>query len=345
MLVKSLALIVMILALAVPDAWAAKTEPKTEPKPAAPAAEDAPIALGGAIKAEPGEFEPPPLSVKDFKKIPILQNFLQGGAELYYLGQRSTMEGFLIYKDGKVHVLYLTPDQRHVIFGGMYTAEGENASAQQITEASGKNTQLRGLLIASGEQMRELEKSGLDVGAAAASPGAGILPNEGKPATDNLPGGTSLSPGERLLNDFISAPGVVLGQAGKPLILMLVDPHCPHCKATWKELYEPVTKGQVRVKLLPIGAEGSDNEKHAARLLKVADPLNAWNKFVSGDKASLQGDISDTELSAIKANMAMALNWKIQATPYIVYRAADSRVKVVQGRPEKVATILSDLKQ
>ncbi len=303
---------------------------------AAAAAASEPVKVGGAIKADPNAAKEAQANTVDLRKIPLIQNLLINGTEVYYLGVRSGMHGFLLYKDGQVQVMYLPPDQQAVIFGSMYTIDGANVTTQQISNAGNENAQLKALLTASAEQQKELER------------------NMRVPFTQDkvieekqkaLPGGSvSLTPGERLFADFIGAAGVVVGQEGKPLVLMLVDPHCQFCKATWNELYEPLTKGQLRVKLIPIGAEGSENEKYAAKFLRSSDPLNTWNKFVGGDKSVLAGDPPASDLTVVRATMAMVLNWKIQATPYIVYRGADGRVKVVQGKPDKVAAILNDLK-
>lgn len=304
---------------------------------AKPASE--PLKLGGAIKPDPSAKPAPAeqIDTVDLRKIPLLQNLLQGGSELYYVGVRSNMHGFVLYKDGQMQMVYLTPDRENLVFGGMYSVDGANISAQQVNNASAENAQLKALLTASAEQQRDLER-------ATGMSSARDQVTEARKTVLPAGGGVALSPGERLLNDFIGAAGVVMGPEGKPLILMLVDPQCQFCKATWNELYEPLTKGLIRIKLIPIGPEGSDNEKQAAKFLRVNNPIQAWHKFVGGDKAVLSGDVTSTDLNAVRNNMAMVLNWKIQATPYIAYRGADGKVKVVQGKPEKVANILADLK-
>lgn len=272
----------------------------------------------------------------DLRRIPIIQNFLQNGAEIYYIGDYPPLHGFLMYKDGRVQVVYLLPNLKAVIFGGIYATDGTNISSQQITEASQQNTQLKGLMTAAVEQQKELERGGIYANASDA-----MLESK----KNILPGGSaSLAPGERILNDFITAAGIVVGKEGQPLISMLVDPQCPHCKETWSELKDHVASGAVRVKIVPIGAEGSESERQAAKFLRVKDPLNAWNKLVGGDKSVVEGTPGAAEIAAIRANMQVALNWKIQTTPYIVYRASDSKVKVVQGKPDKIGNILSDLK-
>lgn len=316
----------------------AATAPATPSQPPAPAGQS-PLKAGEAIQSIPTVASPNGQAAEttiDLRRIPIIQNFVQNGAEIYYIGEYRPLHGFLMYKEGRVQVVYLLPDMQAVIFGGIYGAGGTDITANQITEASQQNAQLKGLISAAVEQQKELERSGVYNNAA---------DPELEAKKNILPGGSaSLAPGDRILNDFITAAGVVVGEAGKPLILMLVDPQCPHCKETWSELKEPVAKGNVRVKLVPIGAEGSENEKQAAKLLRIKEPLQVWNKFVAGDKAALSGDPGAAELAAVRANMQMAINWKIQATPYIVYRGADGKVKIVQGKPDKIASVLNDVK-
>ena len=327
---RFIGLIVVLSLLLLSTALRAAESPKTPTEP---------LKLGGAIKADPKSAPLPtePVDAIDLRKIPLLQNLLQSGSELYYVGEKSGMHGFVLYKDGQMQMVYLTPDRAGLVFGGMYSVDGANISTQQVNNASAENAQLKALLTASAEQQRDLERA---TGMASARDSV----NDSKKTILPAGGGVTLSPGERLLNDFIAAAGVVMGPEGKPLVLMLVDPQCQFCKATWTELYEPLTKGQIRIKLIPIGPEGSENEKQAAKFLRVANPMQAWNKFVGGDKTALSGEASSADINAVRNNMTMVLNWKIQATPYIAYRGSDGKVKVVQGKPEKVASILSDVR-
>ena len=124
---------------------------------------------------------------------------------------------------------------------------------------------------------------------------------------------------------------------------MVMDPRCPHCQATWNAFRNVVMKGSLHIRMIPIAAPGSDNERAAAMLLGVADPLNAWDKYVAGDKTQLDGTPPAAALAAVRANHAIIDNWSIQNTPYLVYRAKDGKVKVLQGEPDKLSAVLGDL--
>jgi hypothetical protein len=291
------------------------------------------IAPGYQLKADPHVASPRPANFEDIKHLPVIQNLLQGGAELFYLGERSGLQGFLVYKSGGVQVFYLSSDQQTLLLGAMYSIDSANVTAQQISMASSQNPQLHGIMEAATEQQREFEKNN------------GIASSDAPHAIDKngLPPAAALSPGERLLHDFKTSPGVVMGQSGKPMLYMLVDPLCLHCKATWATLKDHVAGGELQIRLLPIGPEGSERERMAAKLLRISEPLKVWNKFEDGDQSVLAGDAPIEDLAAIRTTMAMVMRWKITATPYLVYRGKDGKVKVVQGEPEKIAAVLSDL--
>jgi protein-disulfide isomerase len=154
----------------------------------------------------------------------------------------------------------------------------------------------------------------------------------------------SASPGERLLHDLSVASTVNVGSPASPEITMVMDPRCPHCQATWKALRDNVMKGSLHIRMVPIGALNSDNERAAAILLTLTDPLSGWDKYVvEGDKTALAGVASPAALAAVRSNHAVIDSWKIESTPYLVYRAKDGKVKVVQGEPDKVSVVLGDL--
>ncbi|MEJ0061708.1 MAG: hypothetical protein WDO70_00520 [Alphaproteobacteria bacterium] len=293
------------------------------------------IPVGALLKADPAEIakaQQMPATDVDIKRIPVLRTMLQQGAELYYMGERSGMPGFMLQKDGQLQFFYIAPDRQSLLFGAMFSAEGTNITAEQMNTVGMQIPQIKALLTSAAEKQEEIQKVG---------GGGGSDP---QPASKSGPPElVSLSPGERLYQDFQGAVGVTMGQGDKPLVVMLVEPHCPFCKATWKELKDHVDKGELRVKLLPIGAPDSEDERQSAIFLRVAEPFKAWSQFVDGDANALAGVPPTADITAVRATMEMTKEWKISATPYIVYRGKDGKIKVVLGKPDKVATILSDL--
>ncbi len=145
------------------------------------------------------------------------------------------------------------------------------------------------------------------------------------------------------MKDLQNAAGVTIGSSTAPLLMMVMDPNCPHCHATWKVLRDSVFKNTLQVRLIPIGAVSADSERAAAQLLHIADPLNGYDKYVAGDKTQLAGAPDPALTTAIRSNGTLIDSWHIQMTPYLLYRSKDGKVKIVQGEPEQVSAILNDI--
>lgn len=261
---------------------------------------------------------------------PVLAQLIKGGGKAYFLGTRSGLNGWFIVKNGQVQIAYTPPDNQSILIGAMFDADGDNISGHQVKTLVETNKEVAGLLNAAVQQQQEISKAGA-LTPAAASPVSGGMP------------AAALSPGERLYQQLETAPGVTVGATTAPLLLMVVDPNCPHCQATWRALRESVFKNELQIRLVPIGAENSDNERAAAQLLHVADPLKAWDKYVSGDKSQLAGTPDAVFVKAVHDNHVLTDNWNIEATPFLVYRGKDGKVKVEQGEPDNVAAVLNDL--
>jgi hypothetical protein len=88
---------------------------------------------------------------------------------------------------------------------------------------------------------------------------------------------------------------------------------------------------------------GGEEANQAAQLLVSKNPLEAWDKYAGGDQKALDGAVDEIALKAVVANLNLVSKWNIKGYPYIVYRGKDGRIKIVQGRPERMAAILLDL--
>jgi len=153
----------------------------------------------------------------------------------------------------------------------------------------------------------------------------------------------ALPPGERLLKDFKKSYGITLGaKADAPLLIVAMTPTCPNCKLFWKGARDSVSKGALRVRLYPAGIKDSLDEHTAALLLQASDPLKVWNQYVDGNTAALIGKPSPQSIEHVRDNTALINRWHFPVAPYIVYRAKNGQVKVVQGAPAKLEDVLND---
>ena len=278
----------------------------------------------------------------DVSNVPVFQNIIKTGAKLFYMGERSGVYGYFIIKDGQIQMIYLTADKKTTLVGGMFSTEGENITSKQISRLVEQNSEVKALLGGAARQQSEVLQAGSQQGGAASVPATASAASGAKDGMA-LPAASS-SPGERLMADLNAASGVVLGNNPQAQLHMVVAPGCPNCKRTWAEIRPYVKEGSVEVRLIPVYNSTGDEEKNAAaQLLRIPDPMGAWDKFVEGDKTALGGAPDPVALRAVTDNLGLVAKWNIQGYPYLVYRGKDGRIKIVQGRPDRMAAVLADI--
>jgi hypothetical protein len=274
---------------------------------------------------------------------PILAEYIKQGAHVYFMGAHGGLNGWFIIKDNQIQMGYSTADNKNIVMGVLFDEKGQNYSAAQFDELSKNNKDVSAFL------------NNLNVGATLNNMPPGMRPPPLPPLPPSLttlatvspsqqtPAEPApLSPGEKLMRDLDQAAGVNIGAASAPKLLMVMDPNCPHCQATWRVLRDAVFKNNLQVRLIPIG-QNDEDERAAARLLQTPDPLSAWDKYVGGDKSQLAGVADPIRVGAVRINHILIDDWHITMTPYLVYHGKDGQVKIVQGEPEQVAALLADL--
>lgn len=275
----------------------------------------------------------------DVNKIPLLQNIVRSGATLYYMGKRSGLYGWFIVKQGRVQMVYATDDLQTTLVGAMFTAQGANVTGAQIKKLAENNRAIYDLLYGANRQNSQIQDAGgIEGGIASLSSAGGD-----EKSSSGLPS-LSFSPGDRLYKDLQAAAGVELGKENAPEIMIVVAPNCPNCKGTWRELRSAVETGTARVRLIPVyNSLGGEEANEAAMLLTAKDPYKAWDRYVSGDKTALAGEPEALALKAVMANLKLVTKWNIKGYPYLVYKNKEGKVKIVQGRPERIAPLLLDI--
>ncbi len=282
----------------------------------------------------------------DINSIPVLSSIVSGGGKLFYLGERSGLHGWFIVKDGQIQMIYLTPDKQTVMIGAIFTSDGQDVTGSQINALATRNKEVYQLLNAPATQQAELDAAVSNEGGVAAVPGDPSFAAASSRAEKESMPAIPLSPGDRLYQDLKAAAGVSFGSGSAPEIIIIAAPKCPNCKKTWLELRESVKSGQVQVRLIPVyNSVGGEEANQAAHLLVTKDPFAAWDKFSGGDEKALDGPPDEIAARAVMANLNLVSKWNIKGYPYIVYKGKDGRIKIVQGRPERMAAVLVDLKR
>ena len=317
------------------------------------------LTCGAATAADkPADKTPPAAATSaadpDPAANPVLASIMKLGTQVYYLGSRGGLEGWLIVKNSQLQIAYALPNSQNLIIGALFGPSGENISSAQIERVFSDHPDLKntftsaaqaasGMPATAGNPMAAAMAARAQAMTAFTNQAAGL----GAASIPTLPATAPLlaSPGERLMQDVQKAATVTLGNPSAPQILIVMDPTCPHCKATWKMLRDKVIGNSLQIRLIVISrnADDAEEERAAAQLLHVANPLETWDKYVDGDKAQLAGTPDASLLQSVRANHTIVDGWHIQHTPFLVYRGKDGKVKIVEGEPTNVQAILSDL--
>ncbi|MGE0109933.1 MAG: hypothetical protein AB7S81_09295, partial [Bdellovibrionales bacterium] len=271
-------------------------------------------------------------SVPDVTAIPFIKGLLQQGMEIHYMGTRSGLHGFLLLRQGQLQMLYVTPDKRSVIIGGLFSEDGQLVTTGQIQALAKTNKKVEAVLTGAAAQQIDLVRAGVQEGGMAELPES---PDAATALAENELKRMPLliaSPGEQLIQDLKAASGVSMGNEDAPELLMVVSPNCYFCKKTWEELKGAVKEGKIHMRLIPIARNPEGGEiRVAAKLLRSENPFQDWDAYVSGDHKVLAGEPDKMAYRAIEANRTVIDRWNILGTPYLVYRAQkDKKIKIVQ---------------
>lgn len=282
----------------------------------------------------------------DVSGVPLFAQIKNSGGKLHFMGERSGLYGWLIVKDGQIQMVYMTPDRKSVLFGALFTDGGDLVTSHQINKLSEKNKEVAAIMAGTARQELDLTRAGVTEGGVASVPADPRVTNKNLTPPTAIPA-IPASPGERLMMDMQASSSVVVGGGETaPELVMVVSPDCSYCKKTWAEMRDIVKAGKVRLRLVPISRDSSTDEtRKAAALLRAPNPLEAWDGYASGRAEALGAPADEMALRAIIANREMTDRWNILGTPYLVYRSKDGKIKIVQGKPERMAAVFADLIQ
>jgi protein-disulfide isomerase len=267
------------------------------------------------------------IAAPDTSNILFLQNLRRIGSTIYFLGESMGLNGWLVVKDKQVQIVYTTPDQRAVVVGALLSAEGANISQQQILLLAQKKPEIATLLKLG-------DASAIHVSDEKAR----------KRVLEEVRDVKGLSRAEQFFAELKKTTMLTFGKSDAPHLYMIMDVHCHFCHATWKLLEPHVDDGSLRLSMIPIGAMGMQSETDATNWINSKDPLDTWRKHVAGDKTILKiGDMDPSKSDAVNANTKFVYKWKVDQTPYLVYRGQNGKVRMVMGMPQELDALLKDL--
>jgi len=226
----------------------------------------------------------------------------------------------------------VTPDRQAIVTGILFNNKGDAVTLRQVN------------------QLRQKEGPALDTL-------AGFIPAE-KDGTSKaaeianfenpqaLAESVSKSKSEQLYEAVMAANSITLGSnKNAPVIYTFIDPECPHCHDMVKDVRESgfLEKGDLQVKIIPVGLISETSLQEAAYLLAAPNPQELLFKHLDGEPNVLLADPS-INTQGVQRNMALMQDWKFDVTPFSIYRDASGKVKILRGRPNTLKKVVAELR-
>jgi thiol:disulfide interchange protein DsbG len=256
-------------------------------------------------------------SETDLPKLPEpIQNLVNEGAQIRYLGRDYGMDGWITIKNGQEQYFYVMPDQKAFLMGVMFDDTGKIITVDQVGRLRKDGDEILDLLAddITPEASAEQQKSQLEF----------------------------KSPSEQLFSDIENSNWIPLGQSGAPIVYTFIDPQCPHCHNMIDDLRKDyIEAGRVQLRIIPIGFR-EETRAQAAFLMASPNPQTRLFKFLDGDETALPARM-DINQQGVQRNLAIMQTWKFNVTPMTIYRGKDDSVKIVRGRPQDIPALINDL--
>ena len=241
-----------------------------------------------------------------------LQNLAAEGAQIRFLGYDHGLEGWLTVKNGQQQYFYVMPGGGAFMMGLLFDKDGKVVTIRQVQKLQGQGDDLLDTL-------------------------ASDIPGQNN-ATDQYEFKT---PSEQMFSDVEGANWIPLGAPDAPPVYAFVDPMCPHCHAFIDDIRDDIDDGKIQLRIVPVGFK-PDTRAQSAFLIAAPNPQERWFKHMQGDEAALpvKSDIND---QGVQRNLAVMQSWEFDATPMVTYRDKAGTIKIIRGRPQTPADILSDI--
>ncbi len=244
-----------------------------------------------------------------------LKSLVNEGAQIRFLGRDEGAEGWVVIKNGVEQYFYVLPTGAFIT-GIMFDKQGNALTVQQVQRLRGQGDDLLDRL-------------------------ASETPNKPSEASPDKTKYDFKTPSEQFFYDVENSNWIPFGKAGTPVFYSFIDPQCPHCHEMMKELKPLLDEGKAQVRLIPIGFR-PETEAQAAFLLAAPDPIELWWRNLDGDTNALPAK-SEINTQGVQRNLSIMQAWKLSGTPTLIYRAKDESVKIIEGKPKNLQSLIGDL--
>ncbi len=246
-----------------------------------------------------------------------IQNLANDGAQIRFLGKDHGVDGWIAIKNGQEQFFYVLPNDGGFISGILFDEKGKAVTVNQVSRLRSQN---------GGEILDVLTTD---------------APKEKITELTAAEKYEFKTPSEQLFSDVESSNWISIGQAGTPVFYSFIDPQCGHCHSMMRGLKDHIKSGKVQVRLIPVGLR-EETRAQAAFLLATPAPEQVWWRHMSGDESALPAK-KDLNQQGVQKNMSIMQSWKLDATPFLVYRAKNNKIKMVRGEPTDIGALIEDL--
>lgn len=268
-----------------------------------------------------------------------LQNMVSEGAQIRYLGREHGLDGWLTIQNGQEQYFYVTADGQAILLGILFNNKGDALTLQQVNAIRQKEGPAIDRLV--GFTPREEAKPNL--GAATAPTAASAIPDLSDPQA--MVKAATKSKAEQLYQSVETANWITIGDKSAPAFYSFIDPECPHCHDLIEDFRKSgaLERGLVQLRLIPVGVLSDISLKEAAYLLASPNPQKDLFDHLDGKtNALLVNDNANTQ--GVQRNMQLMQDWKLDATPFSVYKDMSGKIKILQGRPEDIKRLIAELR-
>lgn len=286
---------------------------------------------------------------------PVLTWLEAQGVTLTALGEEGGLHAYLgEAPGGQMQVFYVTPDGRHIVAGLMFREGGTNITAAQLAamrerfDAERRRLQEQERRLATAHRTMEggLDRALTPPSARASGPAASGA--SAAPAEASSPTPAQMAMRERVVRAAEATAWFSLGREEAPVVYLLADPQCPHCHSVWAQLRPRVEAGDIRVKVILVGALPGSEER-AISILARPEPGRVWYAGEGSTAARVappppeQSRQFQVARRLVHANLEFAREMGIRGTPWVAYVARDGTLRSVEGAVD-MAAFLRDIR-
>lgn len=233
----------------------------------------------------------------------LVERLRASGAEVMSLGRQGALDGWLVSPSGRSPYTLYVDDTGHGVMGLLFAPDGAGMTEEQVAAAQqGGAPDMAGPVERSAGPVRasRIERAWTASGPAPA----------------------------RMAFDAASmGEGFELGQEG-PQVAIFADPSCLPSRAAVAELARRALKGELRLRVVPVGARGAEAEAMAGAVLGSEDRALAWLK--GGRDGDLREPVGDV-MGAVALNRLLFERTGSEFVPYVLMRGADATIRSAVG--------------